>query len=80
MEDLDVGVTTGLALLGIFGVGARPAVITIGRPVFRNHFVDFPPGGLLVQVSRRWCTVVVEFILVGANKLCRFIRFFKYMY
>ena len=31
--------------IGRFRGGSRPAVITIGKRVFCQHFGDFPPGG-----------------------------------
>ena len=71
-KSLNVGVLIGLMLLGGSGGGSRPAVITIGKRVFCQHFGDFPPGGLLIQVSRRWRTVGVGFVLVEAHGLRRF--------
>ena len=54
-------------------------VIAIGWRIFRYHFGNFPPGGLLVHVSRRWCTVVVGYVLVGAHKLCCFMTSEEYL-
>ena len=64
---------------GQFRGEARPAMVAIGKQVFRHYFGDFPSGGLLVQVSRRWCTVVVDFVLFGAHKLCRIMTLEEYL-
>ena len=56
---------------GQFRGEARPAMVAIGKQVFRHYFGDFPSGGLLVQVSRRQCTIVVGFVLFGTREfLC----------
>ena len=51
---------------GSEGGGAKPLVVVIGKQNSHNHFGDFLPVGLLVQVLCRECTIVIVFVLFGA--------------
>ena len=57
---------------GAVGWFGWPMVVVIGMRGFHNHFGDFSPRGLLVQVLRRECTAVIGFVLFGARKLINF--------
>ena len=61
-----------LALLGGLGWFGGPMVVTTCIWGFHNHFGDFSPRGLLVQVLFRECTAVIGFVLFGARELINF--------